>query len=449
MCRTRRFMDPLCLLMLASLVGLVAAPHANAVLCTLDEVPAATLFVPYFEVDVSEAACNDPTAGSNTLIRVTNADAHAQVINVMFWTDWSVGSLNFSVYLTGYDVQTIDLRDIFCNGNLPRTGPGSGLSPVGPVSAPHTLFPNCNNSSTQGTGPNYSNPFSPLLVDLMQTWHTGRPAAALGTCAGRDHGDLIARGYVTIDVTLDCSLSFPSEPGYFESEASMDNVLLGDVTYIGAGAETLAQVPAVHLEADPAFFADNPSLHTFYGRYTFYNGQGPGTDGREPLPVGMSAPFRTSGAIGETQWLTWREPGGSISAVACGTEPAGLPQLNPLFAVFDEQESVVAIEPAIPDVVTAFDAQAGTANPFEDGWALMDFRDDNVMSIYGDQRAQSWVTTLSRSSDGTFASGATHGTPIGTGADQCNNELPSLPDPRVFVDSFESGDTSAWSDVLP
>ena len=48
-------------------------------------------------------------------------------------------TLDFDIYLTGYDVQTINLRDIFVAGNLPRTAsvgqdPDDDISPQGPVS---------------------------------------------------------------------------------------------------------------------------------------------------------------------------------------------------------------------------------------------------------------------------------------------------------------------------
>ena len=100
---------------------------------TIDDVPAATLLLPYFEVDIADAN------GVNTLFSINNASATAVLAHVMVWTDLSVPVLDFDVYLTGYDVQTINLRDIFVNGNLPRTAsagqdPGDTISPQGPAS---------------------------------------------------------------------------------------------------------------------------------------------------------------------------------------------------------------------------------------------------------------------------------------------------------------------------
>src|SRR6188768_1710434 len=101
--------------LLLAVLGLLAASQAFAVIGTIDPVPAATLLVPYFEVDIANAD------GINTLFSINNASATAVLAHVTVWTDQSVPALDFDVYLTGYDVQTINLRDIFVSGNLPVT----------------------------------------------------------------------------------------------------------------------------------------------------------------------------------------------------------------------------------------------------------------------------------------------------------------------------------------
>src|SRR3954469_2308374 len=98
-----------------ALVSLLAlSGSAFAEIGTIDEVPAATLLVPYFEVDLG-----NPN-GITTLFSINNASASAAVAHVVFWTDESIPTLDFDVFLTGYDVQTINVRDIF-NGHLPIT----------------------------------------------------------------------------------------------------------------------------------------------------------------------------------------------------------------------------------------------------------------------------------------------------------------------------------------
>ena len=98
------------------LLALLAPASSSALDCSIDHRPAATLLLPYFEVDPS-----DPS-GMTTLFSVNNSGAAAVLANVELWTDLGVPTLTFQVYLTGYDVQTINLRDIF-NGFLPRTAP--------------------------------------------------------------------------------------------------------------------------------------------------------------------------------------------------------------------------------------------------------------------------------------------------------------------------------------
>src|SRR4029450_2162070 len=119
-----------------ALLSLLAlGPQANAVICTIDDVPGATLLLPYFEVDLSNAN------GVTTLFSVNNASATAILAHVVVWSDLSVPVLDFNIYLTGYDVQTINLRDIFVGGILPRTAsagptqdPADTISPKGDFS---------------------------------------------------------------------------------------------------------------------------------------------------------------------------------------------------------------------------------------------------------------------------------------------------------------------------
>src|SRR5687768_15190520 len=99
-----------------ALAGLLAlAGPAVATIGTIDNVPAATLMLPYFEVDL------DNTEGVNTLFSINNSAASAVLTKVVVWSDQSVPVLNFNIYLTGYDVQTFSMRDILVLGNLPRT----------------------------------------------------------------------------------------------------------------------------------------------------------------------------------------------------------------------------------------------------------------------------------------------------------------------------------------
>src|SRR5690349_20124957 len=53
--------------------------------CDIGVTPAATLLLPYFEVDTSAAA----GAGTTTLFTITNTRRYPQIAHVTVWTDWS------------------------------------------------------------------------------------------------------------------------------------------------------------------------------------------------------------------------------------------------------------------------------------------------------------------------------------------------------------------------
>src|SRR5215510_5660670 len=130
---TRDFIMKKTVLCLALLALLALGGQAVALICTIDDVPAATLLLPYFEV-----ALDDPN-GVTTLFSVNNASATAVLAHVVVWSDLSVPVLDFNIYLTGYDVQSINLRDILVTGTLPRTAsagqdPGDTISPKGQFS---------------------------------------------------------------------------------------------------------------------------------------------------------------------------------------------------------------------------------------------------------------------------------------------------------------------------
>ncbi len=117
----------------ALVLGLALASGADAATCTIDQVPGATLLLPYFEVDIA-----DP-AGVDTLFTINNASATAILTHVMVWTDMSVEALDFNIYLTGYDMQTVSMGLMIRDGLLPVTAsdgqdPTDAISPQGVIS---------------------------------------------------------------------------------------------------------------------------------------------------------------------------------------------------------------------------------------------------------------------------------------------------------------------------
>src|SRR5262245_37247920 len=186
-----------------ALLCLVAVSgRASAEICTIDDVPAATLLLPYFEVDLTNPG------GVTTLFSINNASASAGVAHVTLWTDQSIPTLDFDVYLTGFDVQTINLRDIFVFGNLPRTaaaGPDTGSDSISPHGA---LSQDINFPGSSGPcAAPYTNPvLDNFRLTNLRAAHTGNNAPGYGGCLGANYGDNIARGYVTVDSVTTCNL---------------------------------------------------------------------------------------------------------------------------------------------------------------------------------------------------------------------------------------------------
>src|SRR6266542_3762348 len=88
--------------------------------------PAATLLLPYFEVDLANPS------GANTLFTVNNASASAVLAHVTIWSTMHVTVYAFNVYLTGYDAKPMYVRDLL-SGVLPRTA-SAGQDPTDAIS---------------------------------------------------------------------------------------------------------------------------------------------------------------------------------------------------------------------------------------------------------------------------------------------------------------------------
>src|SRR3954470_23764589 len=73
--------------------------------CDIGVAPAATLLLPYFEVDITNRT-------QDTLFTITNTTRFSQIAHVTVWTDWSYPVLDFNIFLTGYDVQGINMADV-------------------------------------------------------------------------------------------------------------------------------------------------------------------------------------------------------------------------------------------------------------------------------------------------------------------------------------------------
>lgn len=406
-----------------ALVGLISlSGGAVAEICTIDDVPAATLLLPYFEVDL-----NDP-AGLNTLFSVNNASAAPALAHITFWTDLSVPVLDFDVYLTGYDVQTISVRDILA-GSLPQTldndtDVADTVSPNGPPT--NTILGDPLDGSFPGTSGPCVSTYNPLTAGFRDGHLipalTGGVSSIVGQ-AGLDYGDGVARGYITIDSTSQCSLDFPSAGDtYFTSVANTNNILWGDYFYVDptgnfAQGETLVHIeacsiPSVGNGAGHCPFTGQADPFTFYSRYLTT----PGLDEREGLASQFATRYLQGGAFdGGTQLVIWRDSRSTDIVPPI----AWFPLNQNVVVAFDEMENSQElcflesdVSPPTGGQLTCFPAEAAkydlansivpgsqSLSPsYNFGWLYLDL--DLTSTI----ESQAWVTPV-MSAEGRYSVG--------------------------------------------
>jgi len=339
--------------LLATVSASAAAPDNDAT-CDIKVGPAATLLLPYFEVDLDYPGYK-PT-GQTTLFTITNVSRYSQIAHVTLWTDWAFPVLNFNIFLAGYDVQSINLKDILVSGIVASpagTGPTTAQSPLGSLTSP------------ANGGPGYTNPNFKAAIECdalpgnipQSVMAAVRNALTTGvynpggsaTChneVGGVHANAI--GYATIDLVGSCTARSPSDELYYTTDLLFDNVLIGDYQQLGpypAGTSATSfdagGNPMVHLRAVPEGGGAGSSVamelpYTFYDRYT------PATnrlqDRRQPLPSTFAARY-IQGGVGEfaTNYTIWRE---GVGIGSCGISLASTGAMPALEIVrFDEHDN--------------------------------------------------------------------------------------------------------------
>jgi hypothetical protein len=412
---------------------------AFAEICTIDDVPAATLLLPYFEVDLGNIN------GVNTLFSINNASASAAVAHVTMWTDQSIPTLDFDVYLTGYDVQTISVRDLFA-GILPRTADagadtGDTASPTTGISNKGTLSQDINFPGSSGPCvAAYTNPvLDNFRITNLIAAHTGNNAPAYGGCLGANYGDNIVRGYITVDSVTQCNLLFPSSTGYFGTGiADNRNILWGDYFYVNSAQNFAQGETLVHVESCPTPSVGTgvgrcpfaPGAYTFYGRYAAVAGQ----DQREPLSTTFASRYINGGIFnGGTDLIVWRDsktiPSGVNGPYTCGRtdRPAWFPLNQTDVVAFDEMENPEdlcftgdVVSPPIGGAQTCFPLEAQRvslsggnvigSDPTPTaafGWIFLNLNHTLAATAGTDPFpgvAQAWVTTV-MDADGRFSVG--------------------------------------------
>lgn len=349
--------------------------------CRVSVRPAATLLVPWFGVDLTGRD------GLTTIVSITNIDSRPHLASVTLWTDWAVPTLTFNLYLTGFDVQTLNLRDILKNGVLPATGVVE--SPVGALSDGAVTFPGCGASVTP----------TRIAAETLQRSHTGRKVR--GLCLASQRKDQMATGYVTVDVVNSCSALNPSAPGYFvhggQGVAANHNVLLGEYAYVDAKRKIAQGEQAVHIAADSAAYGAG---YTFYGRYV----SGDGRDNRQPLGARFAASYAQGGPQGmETVLTIWRDTKSAVATgVACGSVPGWAPLGAAEQVVWDEEEGVASLPASSARLPWATQAIKVGSNALpiteQSGWTEIDLNHDDS-ALFGNV-SQGWVTILKSTRQG-------------------------------------------------
>ena len=346
----------------------VAVPNPNY--SSVNTTPGATLLFPYFEVDSTSST------GRDTMMTLQNNSATAMLNHVTVWTDLGMPVLTFNIYLTGYDIESIDMYDVLVNGNLPKTASAGQdwtdqVSPKGMFSQ-DINFASCNGELAYPT-PSLT---AGYIADLTAAL-SGHPAVFLnGRCSGFNHGDAILRGYVTIDTVNNCTHSNPGDPGYFfpggSGSATNQNVMSGEYFLVDAGHALLHSDTAVALHAtanDPNF--NTPGNYTFYGRVD--SPAWSAADNRQPLPNTWAVDAQSAG----TELIVWRDTKTTPTTFVCSNPvppSKGLPLGQETAFSFNNQEQPLAIPAGTPFGLATQRVALGTAAfplPAKPGWVYL------------------------------------------------------------------------------
>ena len=337
------------LFLLALALPTAAATSNNDDSCDIGTYPAATLLLPYFEVDIATAG-----TGRTTIFSITNVSPVPQIVHVTIWSDWAYPVISFPIFLTGYDVQPINLYDVIVRGLLappngtstsspnPATNPNAGTTPKTNLANPNFLAEaagTCARGSVPGQLP------SSINADVLSILTTGRTTLSAIRCGGQGDGPLgsnhgqKAVGYVTADVLATCSPLLPTDAQYW-GQLLYDNVITGDYQIINSNAASgnyAAGNPMVHIRAIPEGGPAGATLatdlpFTFYNRFT-------SNDRRQPLPSTFAARWIAgSTAAFETEYTIWREAITGLGA-ACATYDRNSSMVTGEIVRFDEREN--------------------------------------------------------------------------------------------------------------
>jgi len=390
-----------------ALVGGVA--YAN--FCARDVVPAASLLVPYAVVDLN-ADGTPNSAGYTTLFAVTNVSSAYALVHITVWSAQSNPVVDWDELLTGYDVWTINFRDLLTgNFNLFDTG-AAKLAPK-PTTGPPVYGPSSNIYTTA-----LPVPVDPTVPISGCNFPYGARVTLGPIITGKLQADITAQlkqyvpckgsvpnftsppwltgltanpvfFYVTADVVTTCNTYFPNQGQYWTANTGQTkfpasrNVLIGDVIWVNSTTNYSESVPAVHLEAGLTM------TQNFYTRYAVTN-----LDDREPLATAFGFRYISSGA--STNIIVWKDSNEADWDTDSTSATYNTPNNDTgityacrpyVYYAFDESENALArggggpsgFDIAEPNVIP-FETQSAPLNatnwdgiPAANGWMLLVF----------------------------------------------------------------------------
>ena len=290
------------------------AQGPSVVTCAYDNVPGATLLVPYWRVSLNGATnAPIPSGGVDTLVSVVNVSTPGVIAHVTVWNKYSAAVLDFNLPLTGKDVASFSMRDVMngkLNINANQFISSTHPDPCGVNISAGTYKPSVGFGATnyiRFSHPEAGSPNSDAYTSVSvyqadafaafrnRVWNSlnesgdvtsfvsssganildsDNPACGLGgTGDGVYATDL--SGYLTIDVVNYCTNYFPSGENFYTEDAIATtgwslpkgcdptirlctqsytpNVLMGDIFYVDTASQggNISGDQAVALEFSP------------------------------------------------------------------------------------------------------------------------------------------------------------------------------------------------------
>jgi hypothetical protein len=328
-------------LLLAVSLPALAQTTKNDDSCDISVLPAATLLLPYFEVDIASPRERART----TFFSITNTTREPQIARVTIWTDWAFPVLSFNVFLTGYDVHAVNLHDVLTGTGTPANNTSNATTPgsrsLSNVSGNTNFLPSAATDCAPGARPSAIP--AGVLADVQSALTTGQSSACGTSRIGGRHLDF-AVGYVTIDLVATCTTTPATDASYYANELLFDNVLTGEYEHFEPNSSYADAGPMVHIRAVPeggraASRTDANLPQTFYSRYTPAGART--ADRRQPLPSVFAARY-VQGSVFATAFRIWRETVTGASA-ECAAYAENSHAAVPDIVRFDERENATTL----------------------------------------------------------------------------------------------------------